>query len=149
MRWALILAMLFLPGCAAVKEGNSGTFTHRPLIEQILRMRPGHAGLTHQICAEKNWFGDCKRMDLIEYNLNDKAVRDRLIKMNFRCKIAGWRYKIHPNRAAFVRYQRIDGGWFGEDETKLVNVVDQSELQVLLDGATVCWSEVTYPSGLH
>jgi hypothetical protein len=146
----ILMTALVSVSCASIKQGAGGTFEARPLIQQIIRMRAGHKGLTHNTCVEKNWFGECTKMDVIEYDLADPKVRERLIKMGFRCNIAGFRYKIHPDRAAFVRYQRTGGGWFQPpEETKLVNVVDQSELQILLDGATVCWSEVTYPNGIH
>lgn len=139
----------FLCACASIKQGSSGVFTHRPLIEQIIRPRTGHIGLTHKTCVQKNWFGECEKSEVVDYDLNDKAVRDRLINNAFRCKISGRRYKIHPDMPGFVRYESVRPCWLCSKETRLVEFMDVSQIQVLLDGATVCWSEKTYPNGLN
>jgi hypothetical protein len=140
---AVVVALQTLSGCSGVQARN-------PLVQQIIRMRAGHKGLTHQICGERNWMGKCQRMDLVEYDLNDVAVRQKLVSLAFRCRIAGWRYKIDPDAPAFVRYQRVtEGSWLNRKERTLkVNRVDFSETQFLIDSAAVCYSEQFYPNGI-
>jgi hypothetical protein len=140
---ALVVLLQTLSGCSGVQARN-------PLVQQIIRMRPGHVGLTHQVCAERNWLGACQRMDVVEYRLDDEATRSKLVALGFRCRIAGWRYKIDPDAPAFVRYQRItEGSWLNKRErTVKVNRVDFAETQFLIDSATVCYSEQFYPDGI-
>lgn len=135
-------------GCASVKQGWSGTYSHRPLLEQIVRMRPGYKGLTHQICAERDWFGECKRMDLVEYNLQDQKVRANFVALQFRCKIGGYRYKFYDGGPYFARYKRQKKCWLCKTETVIEKTIPMSNTQYLIDAGTYCWSEQAYPDGV-
>lgn len=144
--WALLL---LLPACAALKNGAGEVREHRPLLEQIVRMRPGHKGLTHQTCISFNYWGDCTASTLIEYDLADKATRQRFVENLFVCRIGGRRFKIDPDAPQFVRYQRKRPWFLAPEETKIIEAVPAAATQRLLDGRTECWSEKAYPSGIH
>lgn len=138
-----------LTGCSSIKEGWSGTREHKPLLEQIVRMRTGHKGLTHKTCVELDWWGKCSNSTLLEYDLNDAKVRARFIELGFVCELGGRRYKIDPDAPQFVRYRRKRPCWLCHEETTKVEPVPFKETQKLLDAALVCYSERTYPAGLH
>lgn len=146
--WLLIFGAS-LSSCATLKEGFGGKSASRPLLEQILRMRPGYQGLTHKTCVERNWFGECKKEEILEYRLEEKSVRETLVGLAFRCKIAGKRYKIDPVAPGFARYETRGETWFSEGEVVIVDRISVSKTQFLIDSATVCWSEKTYPNGIH
>lgn len=154
--WHLVIALAAFAaagvgtvGCSSVKQGWSGTREHKPLLEQIVRMRSGHKGITHQTCVELDWWGKCSKSTLLEYDLNDAQVRARFIALGFVCELGGRRYKIDPDAAQFVRYQRKRPCWLCKEETTKVEPVPFKETQKLLDAALVCYSERVYPSGLH
>jgi hypothetical protein len=145
----LIGLIILMAAFALAASGCSSVRPRAPLVQQIIRMRPGHKALTHQICGERNWLGKCQRMDVVEYDLNDAGLRQKLVSLGFRCRIAGWRYKIDPDRPSFIRYQRVkEPGFFGKEKTVKVNRVDFSQTQLLIDSATECYSEQFYRDGL-
>lgn len=147
---ALFLSAILASGCASVKNGWSGTKEHAPLIEQIVRVRKGYRGLTHQTCVEFDWWGKCSKMTVIEYDMMDAAVRERFVQNAFICQFGGRRYKIDPELPQIVRYQRSRNCWlFCPEVTEKVEPVPFVEVQKLLDGALTCYSERTYPSGIH
>lgn len=143
MRAAIIL-MLVLSGCAATPPRE-----HRPLLEQILRMRVGYKELTNRICREESWKGECVKESVLLYDLNDAAVRKRLVENFFVCRIHGRRYKIDPDAPRFVRYRRAREWFLGREKTEKTDPIPFSDTQKLLDGRAECWSEKTYPSGIH
>lgn len=149
---AMFLGALLLGGsCASIKEGWSGKKEHKPLLEQIVRMRKGFPnGPTNRTCLELDWWGKCSHVDTVEYDFRDAAVRARFVELNFVCELGGRRYKIDPDAPQFVRYQRRRKCWlFCPEETLKVEPVPLSDTQRLLDGALTCYSERTYPSGIH
>lgn len=150
--FATLCALAFLTsGCASVKEGWSGKKEHKPLLEQIVRMRAGYPkGPTNRACLETDWWGKCSHVDTLEYDFYDAAVRARFVELNFVCELGGRRYKIDPDAPQFVRYQRKRKCWlFCPEETTKVEPVPLSDTQRLLDGALTCYSERSYPTGIH
>lgn len=144
---ACAIAMLFvaymLTGCAG------GTLNpHAPLFKQIVRMRVGHAGLTHQICAEKNWVGQCQKFDLIEYDLNSAAIRKGFVDFQFICMIANSRYKIDLDQPRFVRFKRIRKWFLAPEETVVEKEIAYKDTQFLINAGTFCYSEKAYPEGI-
>ena len=146
----LLLVVIFFStqGCASVKTGWSGTKEHKPLLQQIVKMRTGYKGLTHKTCVEFDWFGQCEKKTVMEYDMNDAAVRARFVELNFVCDLGGRRYKIDPAAPQFVRYDRVKRCWFCEKKTEKTEPMPYSDTQKLLDGDLTCWSEREYPAGI-
>lgn len=147
----LIAAALFLlSGCATVKEGFGGVYYHKPLLKQILRAREGFKGLTNRICAEKNWFGECTKYDIVAYDLEQKGVRDDLVALQFRCVIGGKRYKIDPVAPQFIRYRYPTECFLGvwpcdRGELQKVSPISVTKTDYLISANAVCWSHKAYP----
>lgn len=121
---------------------------HAPLYKQIVRMRVGHKGLTHQICAEKDWLGRCQKFDLIEYDLNSAEIRKGFVDLQFICLIAGSRYKIDLDQPRFIRIKRYREWFLGPEKTVVEKQISYSNTQFLINGATFCYSEKAYPDGV-
>ena len=121
---------------------------HAPLFKQIVRMRVGHKGLTHQVCAEKDWVGRCQKFDLLEYDLNSAAIRKGFVDFQFICLIANSRYKIDLDQPRFVRFKRIRKWFLAPEETVIEKELPYSNTQFLINAGTFCYSEKAYPDGL-
>lgn len=142
--WALLMLWfaIVLTGCAGQVN------PHAPLFKQIVRMRLGHRGLTHQVCSEKNWIGQCQKMDLIEYDLSSAEIRKQFVELQFICKVGGSRYKIDPDQPRFVRFKRVRE-WFLAPEKLVVDAqIPITATDRLVNGGTFCYSEKAYPDGL-
>lgn len=142
MRQVALLALL-LSACA----GNP-VAPHAPLFKQIVRMRVGHAGLTHQVCAEKNWLGACQKFDLIEYDLSSAAIRKGFVDFQFICMVAGSRYKIDPDQPRFVRFKTVQDWFLAPKRLVVDKEIPSSNSQLLINAGTFCYSEKAYPDGV-
>lgn len=145
-----LMFLLLLPGCSTLRDGFGGEQEHKPLIEQILIMAPGHSGLVNQICKKRNWFGECdeESMSRMEYSLDDAETRGNLVKLSFLCRIAGKHYRVNPEAPEFIRYERYRPCWLCKEKTEIVERIPAEKVQFLLDSKTTCWSEKTYPDGV-
>lgn len=132
-----------LTGCAGQ------TYPHAPLFKQIVRMRPGHSGLTHQVCAERDWLGKCKKFDLLEYDLQNAEVRAQLSELEFICKVAGSRYKIDKDQPRLIRIKYERKCWLCKKEPVVEKAIMWNATNILLDSGTFCYSEKAYPDGLQ
>lgn len=137
-----------LAGCSTLKQGFGGEQSHKPLMEQILVMLPGHAGLVNQICRTRGWWGDCTDWSRPEYSLDDADTRANLIKLSFRCKIAGKHYVVNPDKAEFIRYERFRPCWLCKEKTEVVDAIPFDKTEFLISAGTTCWSDKTYPEGV-
>lgn len=146
----VLLALLLLPGCSALKDGFGGEQADKPLLEQILIMVPGHAGLVNQICRKRTWFGECpeENMSRVEYSLDDAEMRGNLIKLDFICLIAGKHYFINPKAAEFIRITWKRECWLCDKDPVISERIPFEKTQFLIDSATTCWSRKTYPNGV-
>lgn len=149
MRW-IVLGLLgaLLAGCSTLKDGFGGEQSHKPLLEQILVMLPGHSGLVNQICRKRGWFGDCTDFSRAEYSLDDAEIRQNLVRLSFLCKVAGKHYRVNPDKAEFIRYERFRECWLCREKTEVVERIPFEKTQFLIDSKTTCWSEKTYPDGV-
>ena len=144
----LIWCLFVLAICMAFVGCASTPMPHNDLINQIVRMRPGYAGLTHRICAKKKWTGECTNWDLIEYQIRNQEGRMRFIDLGFICMVGGRRFKLDPNLPQFVRYGDVDHGWFSPKTTEIVETLSYKDVQKMVDAGTYCFSERVYPDGI-
>ena len=108
--FSLLLITMFFASCSTVKEVfepksdmDEVHEAHRPLDAQRLIPRQGYEGkLTNRVCTK--WYGgECESDSTREYSLKDPAIRKRLIKLGFACRISGKRWRVCPNDAGFCR----------------------------------------------
>jgi hypothetical protein len=137
----LVIWFFIVTGCAGQ------VYPHGDIMNQILRMRNGYSGLTHRVCAEKNWLGDCKKWDIIEYQIRNKEGRMRFIDLGFVCSVGGRRYKLNPDLPEFVRYQ-TKTCFLCTPQTVIVERLDYTKPQKFIDAGTFCYSERVYPDGI-
>lgn len=148
-------SLIFLFIVAAVALLFSIVFTscstseiHSPTLQQIIRPRDGYDGLTNRVCLKYSPFGSCKQFDDTNYDLKDHAVRKMLVDFSFRCSIAGRRFKIHPDKASFARYEEVDSCWLCRKKTIITEEIPmEGNIDYLIKADTYCWSERTYPNG--
>lgn len=124
------------------------TYPHAPMFKQIIRMRAGHSGLTHQVCAEKDWMGRCQKFDLLEYDLSSADIRKQLVDLEFICKVAGSRFKIDRDAPRLIRIRWDKPCWLCKREPVVDKAILWSATPYLLNAGTFCYSEKAYPDGL-
>lgn len=138
----VVFTLAALTGCSSTE------YKHTDLVNQIVRFRPGYAGLTHRICSKKKWNGDCENWDIIEYSIRGQAGRMRFVELGFICIVGGRRFKIDPDWPQLARYGVKDNGWFQPKTREIVETMDYKDVQKLVDAGTYCYSERTYPDGI-
>lgn len=92
-----IILSLFILGCVTI-------FPRNPLSDQVLRVRTAYPGkLTNMQCSEYK-HNECVKPNIIAYDMSDEKQRAQLIDFNFKCKIAGKRFRICRDRPGFCRW---------------------------------------------
>lgn len=99
MKRGRVLFMVLLSG---VSCSVTPTPQHE-LSDQILKPRRGYDGkLTNRACLEYDG-KECKKDNVISYDLSDSKFRETANKLDFICNIGGKRFKICMDQAAFCR----------------------------------------------
>ncbi len=138
----LILMALFFVSC-------THKYARNELIRQILRPLEGHTGLTNTLCLEKNWKGDCKKAETVDYDLNDIEIRQKLVDFSFVCRIKGQRFQIDLEAPGFVRYGFEKPCFICKKRPIVLERIPISAYQYLLDAEAECYSESIYPGGIY
>jgi len=140
MKWLLsILFSLLLSSCVTTPPAM-----RHALVDQILRPRVGHKSLTNSACDEVTKSGKCTLRQVIEYDLNDEALRKKLNDLRFICSVGGKRYKICMDKPGLCRHDRYKKWFLGRTWVK-EEYIPIEDYQMLLDGNTRCFSRERYP----
>lgn len=79
-------------------------FEKNNLANQILRVRVDYPeSLTNSTCYEYK-SGMCIKFNVDQYDLNDQKIREKLNSFNFKCAIAGKRYRICKDKPGYCRW---------------------------------------------
>lgn len=137
-----LLASIVFTGCSTSEIRS-------PVVQQIIRMRTGYESLTNRVCVSYTVLGSCKEFNTKVHDLRDASTRRMLIDFSFRCSIAGRRFKIHPNKPGFARYDSRVSCFLCKRESFISEeVLLEGNLDYLVQADTHCWSEKTYPDGV-
>lgn len=144
---ALMFVFALLSSCANEEFGTN------PLSKQIVRFRQGHKGPTHQVCSERNFWGTCLKHDDTEYDLTNIEVRRSFRTLGFICIVGGQpigksRFKIDDQTPQLVHLDVTNTCWLCNPQ-KVYTYFSFEKPQFLIDAGTVCYSENSYPNGVH
>jgi hypothetical protein len=138
----LLLLALLLNGCVTAEK-----YPRSPLVEQILKPRQGHTGLTNRACEAWDEKNNCTSWVVKDYDLADSEFRQAANKLGFVCKIAGKRYKVCIDKPGFCRITYEKHCTLGVlcKTKKVEEFLDVSGYQYILDANTLCFSKETHP----
>jgi len=139
--WAFsFFCYLFLLGSLFLFFVSCSSIDHGPLIEQEMRFRIGHTGLTHTACREF-FDGSCMTQDLVEYDFQDPKTLERLRAIRLICKVGERRFHICDDKIGLCSNSEETKEFLGVVySTKIVTEIlyMPEDLQVLLDAKTYC-----------
>lgn len=139
---ALIVLALYTTSCTSIPKD----YTRGPLSEQILRPLPGYTGLVNTECRHDPKTGVCV-YNRTEYDLKDRATRQRLRDAHFICNVGGLAYRIALNEPALI-YETYDRTCFlgicGARRARVIDEISIDRYQDLIDSNTECLSAVTF-----
>ncbi len=141
MKYSLLLSfpLLLLSGCAT----SPPSYPQHPLVDQILRPRPGYTGLTNSFCTR---FEDdeCKELVVQDHPLTPE-FRKQLNDFKFICNVAGRRFKICIEKEGLCRYEIEKRDCFlCRDRVKQV-FIPITDYQYLLNANAKCFNRERYP----
>lgn len=132
----------------ACSTANPPPYPAHPLVDQILKVRPGHEGvLTNRSCAANDpATGYCTQAKIQEYPLADPAFRETANRLNFLCNIGGKRYKICKDKPGFCRIGYLPKCFlvFCQQEEVELDYLPVGNYQFLLDAAARCANKEEY-----
>lgn len=140
-----LLLLLFLAACSSTPP----VYERGPLVDLILKARPGYQGLTSQRCEQwaKPKVGETKRKclkkDVKVFDLADDKQRLQLHGLRFVCDVMGRRYRICKEIHGLCQQTTVRSGFLGMGrEIKLTSVLTVEEnMQFLIDSDTTCLSQ--------
>lgn len=141
---ALALFLLGAVGCATAPE----IYPSHPLVDEIVKVRPGHAGTLTNRAEILGPDGKSTVAVVTEYPLHDPAFRDTVNKLDFLCNIGGKRYKICKDKPGFCRIGSTRscaiGPLFCKDVEAEIDYIPVDNYQFLLDAKARCASKQNY-----
>lgn len=136
----LLTLLISLGGCSSYKLYSPGTLT-----DEYLIFRKGYKGLTFGYCAETDG-KKCTDFKVLSYNLEDTALRSQFRQLKFICKIGDLGYLISSDKPGIFSFSydhhKFIGIPIGKDP--VIDYIDQSEVDKLVNLNAVCFSENTF-----
>lgn len=124
------------PSCSSAPK----LYPQHELVEQILKPRPDHKGLTNRVCSSLDSKKQCV-WKVTEYDLNDSSFRSNANTFNFVCNIGGKHYKICEDKPGFCHFT-YKGIW--PFKKKIEDYIPMTNLDFLLSAKTVCANSKIY-----
>lgn len=94
------IILVLLSSCSLLQEPKR---TRKPFPQQRLVVREQYPEkLTNQFCEEKRK-GECIKWNVVQYDLNDRAVRKLINDAKIPCNIAGRRWRVCLDQPGFCR----------------------------------------------
>lgn len=122
---------------------STEVYPRHALVEQILKPRAGHKGLTNRVCLE--YSGDtCVRDEIVEYFLTDSQFRKTAADLGFVCKVGEKRYKICRDEPGFCRTTYRKQGFLGLRKEKVVEFLPVDNYDFLIAAKTRCFQKDRY-----
>lgn len=141
MRLVLLLILSFAFGCETVEKD------HAQLSRQRLAMRPDFQGyLTNRICEKKDFWGNCEKYSIKQYDLGDPEIRKMINDFKIACKIGGKRFRVSLDRPGFERRSKgecLDRKLFSrecKDWETIIDFISITEHDYLVEAQTQCKS---------
>jgi len=115
-------------------------------MQQILKPRAGHKGLTNRACLAWNDENECLKYEIQEYLLEDAEFRETVNSFDFICSIGGRRFKVCKDKPGFCRITYTDCGIFCRRK-RHEEYIPAEKYDFLLAANTRCMNKEEYPLG--
>lgn len=126
--------------CASAPE----LYYRHELADQILKPRPGYAGLTNRACAKFDDDGVCQDWQVEAHSLDDANFRQTVNTLGMVCNIGGRRFKVCLDKPGFCRIWYTDCGLFCRKK-RHEEYIPASNEQLILASKTRCMDPRKYP----
>lgn len=141
----IFLYILFLHGCQSAPMTPQHALT-----DQIISPRPDHSpNLTNSHCIEQ-LKGECNKLEITDYNLNDEKFRHDANDLDFICNVGNRRFKICMDKPGLCRRECHKKCFLficGKEDCN-EEYIPVDRYQFLIDSKSRCFNKGTYPFDL-